>query len=130
MDLLEHFRYARKVQVIPAGAVLFREGDEADVMYVLMEGAANVLVVDTLVEIAGPGTLLGEMALVDRQQRSATVVTRTPCRLVSVDAHDFELLILETPAFARHVMKVMAERLRRMNDSLRETKAALGASSH
>ena len=80
---------------------------------------ADVIVQGTQVELATPGTILGEMALIDRSPRSASVACRTNCRLVAIDQAQFDLLVQETPAFARHVMAVMAERLRRMNERLK-----------
>jgi CRP/FNR family transcriptional regulator, cyclic AMP receptor protein len=126
MDVLQHFRHARRIESIPQGATLFKAGDAPDFMYVLMEGQANVMVGRIIVEIAGPGSLIGEMALVDRAPRSATVVARTLCRVVPIDPAHFNLLIHETPAFGRHVMAVMAGRLRRMNENLNATQAIGG----
>jgi CRP-like cAMP-binding protein len=60
------------------------------------------------------------MALVDGSARSATVVSRASCKLVSVDVTQFDLLVRESPEFARQVMAVMAGRLREMNERLRE----------
>ena len=120
MNVLEHFRNASKVLTLPAGSELFRLGENGDVMYVLLEGSADILVGSTVVEVAEPGNLLGEMALVHAGERSATVVTRTGCRVVPISVSEFDLLVRETPAFSRFVMKVMAERLRRMNENLRE----------
>lgn len=120
MNVLEHFQNARSVVVVLAGDAIFHEGERGSVMYVLIEGMADVTVGGLLVELAQPGTLLGEMALVDASERSATVTARTNCRLVAIDARQFDLLVQETPEFARHVMRVMAERLRRMNERLRE----------
>ena len=117
-DVIEHFRQAAKVVSLPAGVELFRSGDPGEVMYVVMEGYANILVGSTIVEIAGPGSLLGEMALVDQKPRSATVVTRTRSRLVPIGVAEFDLLVHETPAFSRYVLKAVVERLRRMNENL------------
>jgi CRP-like cAMP-binding protein len=105
---------------MPAGAVLFAEGDPGTHMYVLLEGEADICIGEEVVENAVPPALLGEMALVDSTSRSATVVLRTPCRLVSVDERQFDLLVRESPEFARQVMKVMARRLRVTNESLRQ----------
>ncbi len=118
MNLLAHFQDARNVIAVPAGAVVFREGTSPTGMYVVLEGALDVLVGETLVEVAEAGALLGEMALVDMSPRSATVIARTDCRLIPVDARQFDLLVRETPEFARHVMGVLAQRLRHMNDRL------------
>jgi CRP/FNR family transcriptional regulator, cyclic AMP receptor protein len=89
-------------------------------MYVLLQGTVEISVGGDVVELAHSGALLGEMALVDSAQRSATATTRTDCRFVLVDARQFDLLVRESPEFARHVMKTMAERLRHMNERLRE----------
>ena len=118
MDLVAHFRNARKTVSLPGGAVLFGEGDPGTAMYVLLEGSASVLVRGNPLEILAPGSLVGELSLLDGSARSATVLTRTPCRFVAIEPAEFDLLIREAPAFARHVMQVMAERLRRMNARL------------
>jgi CRP-like cAMP-binding protein len=120
INILEHFQNARHVVSVPAGQAIFHEGEKGTVMYVLLEGMVDVSIGGLMVELAQPGTLLGEMALVDGSERSATAIARTDCRLVSIDARQFDLLVQETPAFARHVMRAMAERLRRMNERLRE----------
>ena len=125
INVLEHFQNARHVVSIPAGQAIFHEGERGTVMYVLLEGMVDVSIGGLMVELAQPGTLLGEMALVDGTERSATAIARSDCRLVSIDARQFDLLVQETPAFARHVMRVIAERLRRMNERLREAFAEL-----
>ncbi len=89
-------------------------------MYVLLEGSAAVCVGGKVIEVAEPGALLGEMALVDTSVRSATVISRSNCRVLSIDRLQFDLLVRESPEFARHVMAVMASRLRRMNERLKE----------
>jgi CRP-like cAMP-binding protein len=127
MDLIAHFSSARSAVSMPAGAVLFAEGDPGAHMYVLLEGQADICVGEEVVENAVPPALLGEMALVDSQVRSATVVLRTPCRLVSIDSRQFDLLVRESPEFARQVMTVMARRLRVANESLRQAIAEVSA---
>lgn len=119
MDVISHFKRAR-TQSVPAGLILFHEGEPGKDMYVLIKGTAEVSIGGDVVEVAQPGALLGEMALVNSALRSATVVTRTDCQVVSIDVRQFDMLVRESPEFARHVMTVMAERLRRMNDRLRE----------
>jgi CRP-like cAMP-binding protein len=124
MNLVYHFLNARNTRTLEPGTVLFKEDDAVGPMYVLLEGAARVLIGGHVVEMAGPGTLLGEMALVDDQPRSATVVTIAPCRVLPIGRAEFDLLVREKPEFARHVMKVLAYRLRRMNLLFSEMKAA------
>ncbi len=62
------------------------------------------------------GEFFGEMSLIDDAPRSARAVARTDCKVVPVNRHDFLFLIQETPLFALQVMHLMAERLRQMND--------------
>jgi len=106
--------------------IVFQEGEPGKDMYVLLQGSAQVSLGGDVIELAREGALLGEMALVDSAARSATVTTISACRFVSVDARQFDLLVRESPQFARHVMKIMAERLRRMNERLREAVAEVG----
>lgn len=124
MDIVAHFRNARNLINLQAGLVLFSEDEPGQSMYVLMEGSAAVCVGGEVIEIALPGALLGEMALVDSGVRSATVITRSDCRVISINRSQFDALVRESPEFARHVMTVMADRLRHMNAKMRET--ALG----
>ena len=120
MDLVAHFRGARNLVAIQSGLALFSEGEPGKCMYVLMEGSAAVCVAGEVLEVAKPGALLGEMALVDSSVRSATVITRTDCRVIAIDKTQFDALVRESPEFARHVMMVMADRLRHMNERLKE----------
>jgi CRP/FNR family cyclic AMP-dependent transcriptional regulator len=118
MDLVQHFRRARNAIDHQAGIVLFNAGEPATSMFVIVEGSVSIVVSGKVIEIAGPGSLVGEMAMVDSSFRSATVITRTDCRIVPVDKTHFDSLVRESPEFARHVMTVMADRLRHMNELL------------
>ena len=115
MDFAELFRHEDALVTVRAGQPLFPAGEKGGDMYILMQGSADILVGDTVVESAGPGTLLGEMALIDGGERAATVIARTECRLIAIDIKRFHFLIQQTPHFATHVMRIMADRLRRMD---------------
>ena len=110
----ELFTERTKVLIIPAGQTLFREGEPSNVMYVLVRGTANILVGETVIESAGPGAFLGELALIDASPRAATVTVTTDCRLAPLTKEQFHELIRGTPFFATEVMMVMADRLRRI----------------
>jgi CRP/FNR family cyclic AMP-dependent transcriptional regulator len=84
-------------------------------MYVVKEGEVEVLVRDRVVETIGPRGILGEMALIDRNPRSASALAKTDCQLVPIDEARFTYLVQQTPYFAIEVMRVMARRLRQMN---------------
>ena len=95
--------------------MIFAEGQPGDVMYVVKDGEVDVLIHNQVVETIGPGDVLGEMALIDQQPRSATAVARTDCQLVSINEARFKYLVQQTPYFAIEVMRVMARRLRHMD---------------
>ena len=99
----------------PAGEVIFSEGDPADRMYLVSGGSVALSIGDQLVETVGPGGLFGEMAVIDREPRSATAVAETDVTIVSIDKRRFWFLVQETPYFAEIVMRVMAQRLRRQS---------------
>lgn len=106
------FRDAPRMLQVGAGVVLFRQGDPAELMYVLTKGQARILVGRREVERLEPGAIVGEMALINREPRSATVEAVSDCEFACVDEKRFKFLITETPGFALGVMAVLAERLR------------------
>lgn len=118
MQKIEFFKAADATRTVPAGQFIFRAGEASDCAFVLVEGRADVLVEGRVVEAAEAGSLLGEMALVDSQPRSASVRAVTECRLAAIDERRFTFLIQQHPFFALQVMRIMAERLRNMNQAL------------
>jgi len=99
-----------------AGEFVFKAGDPGETMYIINEGEVEILDGSgTLLETAGPGSIVGELALIDDEPRSAAVVAKTDCRLVVVDRRRFEFMVQETPFFGLAVMKVLADRLRKTN---------------
>ncbi len=109
------FRFAKDFKSVAAGEAIFKAGEIGDLMYSVKEGEVDVLVGGRVVETVGPGGILGEMALIDRQPRSATAVAKTDCTLVPINEERFKYLIQQTPYFAIEVMRVMARRLRQMD---------------
>ncbi len=112
---VEMLQSALDAFALSPGEVLFREGDEGDRMYRVWDGSGEVGVGDTIVEAATSGSVVGEMALIDKSPRSASVIARTACRLVAIDRKRFHLLVQRHPSFSTPVMKVLADRLRHMN---------------
>ena len=98
-----------------AGQFIFKAGDPGETMYVITEGEVEILSGSAALETAGPGSLVGELALIDDEPRSAAALAKTDCRLVAVDRRRFEYMVQETPNFALAVMKILADRLRKTN---------------
>jgi CRP/FNR family cyclic AMP-dependent transcriptional regulator len=111
----ELFRQETDALQLAPGDSLFREGEKGEKMYVLLEGEMDILLGDFVLETVGQGALIGEMALIDDNPRTASVVAKTSCRLAEIDRRRFHFLVQQTPHFATHVMKTLADRLRHMN---------------
>ena len=117
MNAADLFKHETETTDLAAGEVLFSEGEKGECMFVLLEGAVEVKVGGKTVEQSSRGALLGEMALIDGTPRVATVVATEPSRLARVDERRFHFIIQQNPFFARHVMKVLVDRLRHMNEA-------------
>ncbi|QJR15267.1 Crp/Fnr family transcriptional regulator [Usitatibacter palustris] len=99
----------------PAGHVVFQEADMGSEMYVVLEGEIELSINGNVVETLGPGEPFGEMALIDQEPRVATAIAKTPCRLLAIPEKRFLFLVSAMPHFSLQIMKVMADRLRKMN---------------
>ena len=113
---LEMFATEENPRVCEAGEVIFRQFDMGSEMYVVLEGEVELAIGANTLETLGPGEPFGEMALIDQSPRVATATAKTPCKLAVIPEKRFLFLVQTTPHFALHVMKVMADRLRRMNE--------------
>src|SRR5574343_455032 len=115
MVFFELFAHNPTIVNVPAGEALFREGEEGRMMYVLTTGSAEVIVNNRVVESLQHGSIVGEIGIVLPGPRSATVVAATDCEFVAVDEKRFQFLVQQTPFFATQVMRVLAKRLRNLN---------------
>jgi CRP/FNR family cyclic AMP-dependent transcriptional regulator len=105
-EVLEHLASTLKPQRIDAGAMVFREGDPAREMYVVLEGEMEVLKKsrrgrETRVAILGPSDGFGEMSVIDMQPRSASVRALSPGRILRMSTEDMDALY-------RHDLKAYA----------------------
>ena len=92
--------------------VIVKEGQAGVMMYVVLEGRLAVSIRDKLVEKIGPGGVFGEMALVDRTPRLATVVSETDCGLLAIGRNTFLDLIRASPDFAVSLLGAVGDRAR------------------
>ena len=99
---------------VPEGTAVIREGEPGDTMFVLLEGELAVTVRGKPIDHLYPGSVLGEMAMVDDRSRSATAVAVGDVELVRFDRPRFLELIRQTPEFAARVMNIMSVRTRRL----------------
>ncbi len=106
------FRDAQDAVAYPAGHTIFMEGQPGDCMYAVVEGEVELTQAGRAIRIVGPGSVFGEMALIEHSHRSATATARTACKLVAIDERRFNFLVQQTPFFALQVMRILSERLR------------------
>jgi CRP-like cAMP-binding protein len=110
------FEHASDAKSVAAGTTIFKVGDERDFMYAVLDGQVDIVVNGHIVETVVSGGIFGEMALIEKDRRTATAVASTDAKVVAVDERRFLFLIQQTPNFALHVMRVLSDRLRRMDE--------------
>lgn len=123
MTSIDIFKKEANFQTFEANQVIFEEGQHGDCMYAIIDGLVEVSANGHPIAIAGPGSIIGEMALIDAGPRSATARAQTACKLVAVDQKRFTFMVQQTPFFAIQVMRIMSERLRNTDTALTQLQA-------
>ena len=100
------------------GQTLFRQGDAADAMYIVQAGMLHAYVVENgcspaLVGRMGPGSLVGEIALLMGGRRNATVVAAARTRMARLGADEVDLIVSRNPEARRGILDIVRQRLRR-----------------
>jgi predicted acylesterase/phospholipase RssA/CRP-like cAMP-binding protein len=109
----ERLRASSERVVLPAGEVLFREGEPADAAYAVVCGRVDVVTPEGGVRELGAGGVIGELALLTGGTRSATVVARRDSVLERVPAPALHSLLDRDPTAARSLATVLAGQLAR-----------------
>ena len=102
-------------RIYQPGEKVFVEGSPGTSMYVVLDGNIEIYVGGKSIEVAGRGSIIGEMALIDSIPRSATVVAQDYCVLAQVNRSGFITLMQKTPRFGLFVMRTLVTRLRNMD---------------
>ncbi|HEY5252961.1 MAG TPA: cyclic nucleotide-binding domain-containing protein [Acidimicrobiales bacterium] len=97
---------------VPAGKVLCEEGTVGREFFFIVDGTAAVKRNGRKAATLGPGGYFGELSLLDRRPRSATVVSETEMTLLVLEQRRFNGLIDAMPALAHKMLVAMSERLR------------------
>ncbi len=104
-----------------AGEVIFHEGDTGHDLFIICEGSVEIWKsygeeTADLLSVYGPGQIFGELALIDDSPRSATVVARQPCLLLSINRSSFDRITGNNP-FSRSIMLSLSTMIRRRTES-------------
>ena len=103
---------------LPADATLIEEGEEGDALFLIIEGTASVRRGGDEVLAVGPGAFFGEMALLDGEPRSATVVATSPVTVAVLGVRMFRTLLREFPEMTFELLAGLAAELRSTRDDL------------
>jgi CRP/FNR family transcriptional regulator, cyclic AMP receptor protein len=95
----------------PAGQVLTREGESGQEFFIVLEGEVEVRQGDRVIATRGPGDYLGEIALLDKRPRTATVVATTPVSVEVLSRREFMSLLAQAPELSEQIMATVAQRL-------------------
>lgn len=101
---------------VEEGSTLFTEGDMGSYLLFIVEGVMEIILTadnrqQKIVATYGPGASIGEMALIDDYERSATVRTTTRCEILMLTKSKFELLQTENPKVAMKILKGLARNI-------------------
>ena len=106
------FLNAQRTMSVPAGGIVFKEGDEGEEMFGIISGEIELRSGDAVIARLGTDDVFGEMAVLDSEPRMATAVATQDTELAVINRHRFLFLVQETPMFALSVMSAMADRFR------------------
>ena len=111
------------------GEVIVRQGERGDRMYVIQAGRVEVIREDggqvTPRAVLEKGDVFGEMALFDKEVRSATVRAHGKARVLTVDKRLFMKNVHEDPSLAFRILQRLSQRIRDMDAQLAEARARL-----
>jgi CRP-like cAMP-binding protein len=110
----------RAIEVdFPAGRQIVRQGEVGTGFFLIVAGRARVVRDGETIAQLGPGDFLGELSLLDREPRIATVVAETPTTCLAIASWEFETLLEAQPRLAISILRGVARRLRALSQEHR-----------
>jgi CRP-like cAMP-binding protein len=102
---------------LPAGRVLFNQGDAAAELFIVLDGSVRVERDGQVIANRGAGEFFGEMALVSEGPRMATATLESDSRFLVLGRREFHSLMDEFPALKMRVLETLASRIRSLDTS-------------
>jgi CRP-like cAMP-binding protein len=96
---------------VPAGKVLAREDTQGYEFVIVLDGEVEVLHGDRVVATCGPGDYFGEIALIEKRPRTATVIAKTPATIEVIARNEFLALLDDVPELAEKIRPEIDRRL-------------------
>ena len=101
-----------RVLVFGDGASIYRRHERGDCAYIIRSGQVEIGERGRAVEIMRPGEIFGEMALIDKEARTASAIALGEVELIPIDRPMFQVLVRDDPDFAQTIINLLARRLR------------------
>lgn len=127
-DALRLVAFAAESRILRAGDVLFRVGESSDSAFLVISGAVALMAGDdgrAADDIAGPGALIGEMALFAAIERPVTAIAREPTQVMKLSRSVMRRVLGESPGSAQAITDAISERLQGFVGELAGVQAAL-----
>lgn len=108
----------------PKNVVLINEGDESNSLYIILSGKVKAFLRDesgkeVILSFQGAGEYFGEMALIDNQSRSASIMTVEAARFSVITKEDFLKCLAENPEISLRLIRDLTLRLRQLTDNVK-----------
>jgi CRP/FNR family transcriptional regulator, cyclic AMP receptor protein len=94
------------------GATIVRDARQGEVLFVLLDGSARVVRAGRTVARLGPGDFFGEIAVLDRRPRTASVIATSPTRVLTLHRDDLREILADEPEVAWALLEGLASRFR------------------
>jgi CRP/FNR family transcriptional regulator, cyclic AMP receptor protein len=101
-----------KIAAVKSGAQVITEGDAGNAMYVILTGTARVSRAGRKLATVGPGAAFGELALLSKGPRTATVVALSDMEVAIITRRKLTRLLEAAPAFSRKLLEALADVVR------------------
>lgn len=129
-EALRLLMVAGETRILRAGDVLFRRGESSDCGYIVLTGSLALDAADNgspAVQIVGPNTLIGEIALISETERPVTALAREPSTVLKVPRSLFHRVLKEFPASANGVRQTIRTRLSDFTQKLEKLRRSMDA---
>lgn len=120
MNIPELFRNWKQTEEYPAETVIFNKGDSADVLYVVLSGEVRLTLNGSFLSVENGGAVIGETAMLQSATRNCTATTVGPVTLARLNRSELRELSCSNSEFSLHVMGVLADRLRAVDNYISE----------
>jgi CRP/FNR family cyclic AMP-dependent transcriptional regulator len=109
----------------PKNSIIINEGDQSNALFIILRGKVKAYVSDeegkeATLNIQVPGEHFGELALIDDEPRSASIITLETCQLAIISKDDFQKCLTENPPIAVKLLSLLSQRIRILTERVKE----------